>query len=196
MPSLPDPELPNIATLFTGPLDRARLPYMVAGSVAMLAYGEGRNTEDVDIVLALNPATASRLPALFPEAEFYCPHPETLLIEVNRPEHGHFNIYHHASGLRADVYLFNAAQPFARWAMTRRQQVNFENVPIWLAPPEYVIVYKLEFFREGGSTKHLRDIYGMIRLTALDHPLLEAEIARRGLQEEWLRAQQPTARHQ
>ncbi len=34
-----------------------------------------------------------------------------------------------------------------------------------LAPPEYVIVRKLQFFREGGSQKHLRDISRM--LTAL-----------------------------
>jgi len=27
-----------------------------------------------------------------------------------------------------------------------------------VAAPEYVIVRKLEFFREGGSEKHLRDI--------------------------------------
>lgn len=185
-------ELPNIATLFTAPLEHARLPYMVVGSVASIAYGEPRHTEDVDIVLALGPGAVGRLVAAFPETDFYCPHVETLLTEASRPERGgHFNLYHHASGLRADIYL-NNPDPLARWAMVHRQRMLFEGVSVWFAPPEYVIVYKLEFFREGGSTKHLRDIYGMVRITSgLDRARLESEIARRGLGPQWAQCQPP-----
>jgi hypothetical protein len=56
---------------------------------------------------------------------------------------------------------------------------------MWIAPPEYVIIGKLEFFREGGSEKHLSDIRAMQLNTELDNALLEKEIARRGLQEAW-----------
>lgn len=57
--------------------------------------------------------------------------------------------------------------------------------PVWLAPPEYVIVHKLEFFREGGSEKHLRDIRGMLAVTDVDRGLIEREIAARGLASAW-----------
>lgn len=33
---------------------------------------------------------------------------------------------------------------------------------MWLAPPEYVIVRKLEYCREGHSEKHVHDIRGML----------------------------------
>jgi len=39
--------------LFTGPLERAGLLYMVSGSVASMAYGEPRLTNDTDIVLLI-----------------------------------------------------------------------------------------------------------------------------------------------
>jgi len=32
------------------------------------------------------------------------------------------------------------------------------NAPEYAAPPEYVILRKLQYFREGGSEKHLLDI--------------------------------------
>jgi len=43
---------------------------------------------------------------------------------------------------------------------------------ITLAPPEYVIVRKLEYYREGGSEKHLRDIRAMLAVSGelLDRP--------------------------
>ncbi len=57
------------------------------------------------------------------------------------------------------------------------------DVPVFIAPPEYVIISKLEFFREGE--KHLRDIPGMLAVTDVDLALLDDEVARRGLAEQW-----------
>ena len=56
-----------------------------------------------------------------------------------------------------------------------------------LAPPEYVIVRKLEYFREGGSDKHLRDIRSMLAVSGdqLDRAALNDWIVRRGLEAEW-----------
>ena len=53
--------------------------------------------------------------------------------------------------------------------------------------PEYVIVRKLEYFREGGSEKHLRDIRAMLNVSGelLDRPALQDWITRRGVQAEW-----------
>ena len=50
-----------------------------------------------------------------------------------------------------------------------------------------MIVRKLEFFREGGSEKHLLDIAAMLRVSSelLDHDRLESWIARLGLEEQW-----------
>ena len=59
-----------------------------------------------------------------------------------------------------------------------------------LAPPEYVIVRKLEYYREGGAEKHLRDIRAMLAVSGeqLDRPTLDGWIQRRGLEVEWQQA--------
>lgn len=59
----------------------------------------------------------------------------------------------------------------------------------WIAPPEYVIIGKLEFYREGGSEKHLRDIRGVLAVTDVDRALVETEVAARGLQDSWILCQ-------
>jgi hypothetical protein len=55
----------------------------------------------------------------------------------------------------------------------------------WIAPPEYVILRKLQYFREGGSDKHLRDVRYMVAATPLDREFLESQVARLGLESEW-----------
>jgi hypothetical protein len=56
---------------------------------------------------------------------------------------------------------------------------------ITIAPPEYVILHKLEFFREGGSQKHLRDIAGIIEQQDLDHTYLDQAIRQLHLEPQW-----------
>jgi hypothetical protein len=58
---------------------------------------------------------------------------------------------------------------------------------IVIAPPEYVIVRKLEYFREGHSEKHLRDIRAMLAVSGeqLDRATLNEWIQRQGLESEW-----------
>lgn len=46
---------------------------------------------------------------------------------------------------------------------------------------------KLEYLREGGSDKHVRDIRFMLAATAIDTAFVEAEVARLGLHDEWRR---------
>jgi hypothetical protein len=60
-----------------------------------------------------------------------------------------------------------------------------------VAPPEYVILRKLEFYREGGSEKHLRDIRSMLDVAedAIDRTDIERMVAERSLAEAWRKAQ-------
>ncbi len=60
----------------------------------------------------------------------------------------------------------------------------------WLAPIEYVILRKLEYYREGESEKHLRDISSIIAvsLNEIDFKMLEEQIDIRMLAKEWIAA--------
>jgi len=173
--------------VFTQPIDKLGLKYFVTGSVASIAYGEPRMTHDIDLVLEMPENDIARLIAAFPDQDFYVPPEETLRLEAQRDQRGHFNLIHHESGYKADVYLIGK-HALHHWAMTRRREIKLEpGLRLWLAPPEYVILRKLEFFKEGGSEKHLRDIRGMLKVSAteIDQSLLDQWLERLGLQAEW-----------
>lgn len=171
---------------FVRPLNAAGFRYMVTGSIAAMNYGELRTTNDIDLVLFLPPAKVADLEKLFPLEEFYCPPAEVLAIEVSRAAEGHFNLIHHASGFKADVYL-TGNDKLRIWALGQCEIVDFDGVPVPMAPPEYVIVRKLEFFRAGGSEKHVRDIRAMLEISGdqIDQQLLAEKIADLGLQKVW-----------
>jgi hypothetical protein len=173
--------------LFTLPLDALRVEYMVSGSVASMVYGEPRLTNDIDIVLSLNPSQAVQLADVFPLDRFYCPPEEVIRIEARRGRRGHFNIIHHESGHKADIYVCGT-DPLQAWGLANRRKIEIgPDSAIWVAPPEYVILLKLEYFREGGSEKHRSDIQGMLAVSGdlLDWALVEDWVTRRGLGLEW-----------
>jgi hypothetical protein len=173
------------ALVFLRPLNRAKIRYMVTGSFAASVYGEPRMTHDIDIVLLLPRGDEKRLSDLFPDPEFYCPPEEVIGIELSREAHGHSNLIHHQTGFKAVLY-FVGKDSLHRWAMSNRRTVEVEGEPVQLAPPEYVIVRKLEFHREGQSQKHLRDVEGMLGcLQELDRSIIGQFCDERGLQSQW-----------
>ena len=176
----------DLILLFTRPLDAAGFSYFITGSMAGMVYGEPRLTMDVDLVLVLPEAGIKGLVRAFDEAQFYCPPVEVIVMELSRPSGGHFNVIHHETGFKADVYL-SGNDPFHEWALSKRRGIKMGDDTIWVAPPEYVIVRKLEYFREGGSEKHLRDIHAMIDRSPddIDEDLLVRIIGERGLDEVW-----------
>lgn len=176
-------------TLFANLLNRLGRPYMVTGATAAIVYGQPRVTNDLDVVIALAAEDTTTLETLFPEAEFYLPPAEVIAVEAARERRGHFNIIHHESGYKADVYIANK-DPLHQWALPLRQKIEWSGTGLWVAPPEYVILRKLEFFREGGSTKHLTDIRAMLAVTPIDIGEVSTKASERGLTEQWTTARE------
>lgn len=173
--------------IFIERLERASFKYFVTGSVASIAYGEPRLTHDIDLVLHLGSQEIAKLQSAFPISDFYCPPEEVIQIENSRRPYGHFNLIHHTTGFKADVYL-EGDDSLHKWAFAHRARITLHgDRSLWIAPPEYIIIRKLEFFREGGSDKHLKDIQGMLAQvkSRLDSEFLEEQIIRRGLVELW-----------
>jgi hypothetical protein len=177
----PDPLAP-----FLDPLERLGLPYCVTGSVAASVYGEPRLTADIDVVLLLRADDIAALQAAFPEEAYYVPPEETLRLEAARATRGMFNLIHHATQFKADIYVA-ASDPLHEWALANRRRVSLEAAAMWVAPPEYVILRKLEYFREGGQDKHLRDIRFILAATEVDRAFLDSQVERLGLAAEWQR---------
>ncbi len=173
----------SLVSLFVAPLNRLGLTYMVTGSLATSIYGDPRLTHDIDLVIILPEEGVTALHAAFDGAEFYVPPVDVIAVEAHRPLYGHFNIIHTATALKADIYTVGS-DPLHHWAIDRRQATTIDGETVWLAPPEYVALRKLQYFRDGGSEKHLRDVRAMLRQLGpeIDHAVLEREAMRLGLQ--------------
>jgi hypothetical protein len=172
--------------LFIRPLNRLGISYAVTGAFAAIYYGHPRITHDIDLVVALSMGDVQALYDAFAAPDFYIPDPEILARELDRHEYGHFNILHPATALRADVYL-TGADGLQQWAVAHARAVTIGEDDVAIAPPEYVILRKLEYFRDGGSTKHITDIRAMREQLSdtLRRTQLRAWIEERGLQDEW-----------
>ena len=184
------PIAPDPAAIFLPGFERAGLPYMVTGGVGAIIYGEPRMTNDVDVVLALKPGDARRFAGCFDPKVFSVPPIESLRLEAGREEYGHFNIHHLETFLRADVYLAGTGQLQA-WGLEQRRRHRLGEIEGWVSSPEYLILRKLMFIREGASSRHYRDIAWMLTVSAelIDLPLLETKIREQGVEREWAEAQ-------
>jgi hypothetical protein len=160
------------------------IPYLVTGSMATIAYGEPRFTNDIDVVVRLERRQVDELCAAFPEEEF---HVDRVTVIESIDRRSQFNILHPASGLKVDVIVAEDTEfDRSRFSRTRRLKTAPE-VVVSFASPEDVIVKKLQYCREGGSEKHLRDIAGVVKVVGedLDRGYIERWVREMGLDEIW-----------
>lgn len=176
----------NLFRIFVGRLNKLSIPYMITGAVASIIYGEPRLTNDIDLVIDMKSGDLETFADTFPIEDFYCPPPEVIRLEIGRSQRGHFNLIHHETGFKADIYA-SGRDELHHWGLKNRKPVDVEGEKFWLAPVEYVILRKLEYYREGESEKHLRDISSILVFSSdeIDFNMLEAQINKRALEKEW-----------
>jgi hypothetical protein len=109
-----------------------QIGYRVTGSIASIAYGEFRFTNDIDVVVDLG---------------------------------------------RDQVEAFCAAFPAPDFCVSRDAALDAEDV----------ILKKLEYYQEGGSEKHLRDIAGVLKIQGdkIDRQYVAEWAGRLGVAEVW-----------
>ncbi len=176
----------NLFLIFLSLLEENNITYIVTGSVASIIYGEPRLTHDIDLVIELDIKDAQKIINAFPDDKFYCPPLEVITLEIRRPFRGHFNLIHHESGFKADIYL-SGKDTLHKWAIENRKRYKLGNCDIWVAPPEYVILRKLEYYKEGKSDKHLTDIKNILEISSdiIDFKKLQGMITNHNLNAEW-----------
>lgn len=180
----------NLFAIYLDILNKNKVPYFVTGSVATIVYGDPRLTHDIDLVVNLENTDVNLFIESFPSDEFYCPPEDIIKIEMSRNSRGHFNIIHKETGFKADMYL-TGNDDLQLWAMKNCKIIDFAGSKIRVAPPEYVIVKKLEFYKEGHSQKHISDISSILANSneLIDFELLNKLIDERGLAQEWKEVQ-------
>lgn len=171
-----------------GCFEKLKIPYLVTGGIASIAYGEPRFTNDIDVVVDMSLNHVDEFKAFFPEDEFYLD-VDSMKEAINRSHQ--FNIIHPGSGLKVDVIL-SRKDDFDQRRFSRIKKLNVsETKSVDFASPEDVILKKLEFFKEGRSEKHLRDIVSMLKISSelIDLAYISAWAERLSVSELWQEVQ-------
>ena len=168
-------------------LEKENISYMIVGSLASMVYGEPRLTRDMDLVLDIRASDALKIEKLFCSPEYYCPPHEILTDEIRN--RGQFNLLHISSGLKIDI-IIKKMTPFDKSRFSRIVRIKlWENLTANVASAEDIIIKKLDFYKEGGSEKHLRDIRGIISNTEIDQSYLQKWIKEFRLEDAWAKVQ-------
>lgn len=177
-------ELTELMSVVAAALDGLAIPYFITGSCASISYGEPRLTNDIDIVADISAKQVAPLLEHFPLPEFYVS--EDAVREAIALK-GQFNIIHPASGLKVDIIISKGSEYDDRQFERRKRMPLSQESAADFASPEDVIVMKMEYYRRGGSEKHLRDITGMLKVSgnAIDREDISRWAKRLGLEEIW-----------
>jgi hypothetical protein len=143
-------------------LDRHAIPYAVTGSHASNVFGETRFTNDIDIVIDLSSQQLlDKLLTEFPEGAFYVSDAGARHAVANG---GQFNIIHEDTSQKVDLIVPDKTD----WPNQLERRIQVATDPgrqIWFVSPEDLILKKMDFYREGGSDKHLRDIASTLKIS-------------------------------
>ena len=160
------------------------LRYFVTGSTATIFYGEPRFTNDIDIVIDLSEHQIVDFCRRFPSEEFYVSDSAARDAIRNTSQ---FNIIHPASGLKVDVIIPEPNQfNESRFVRARRLHAT-DDLDAYFASPEDAIIKKMEYYRKGGSQKHIRDIASVLKISRnrIDMGYIDQWAHQMGLDEIW-----------
>jgi hypothetical protein len=173
-------------------LELNEIVYRVVGSMASIAYGENRFTNDIDIVADLRIEHVAALCDFCQPPDYYI---ARHAVEEAIRKQFQFNIIHVTSGLKIDVMLPKGNEYSAIQQTRARRISDPDGLSAWFAAPEDVILNKLIFFQLGGIEKHLRDIAGIIKVkqNELDYAYIESWSQKLNVASEWSLVKQRVA---
>lgn len=164
-------------------LERARIPYMVTGSVASSYHGEPRATRDLDVVIDPTPTSlAAFLDSLSRDTYYLDADAATTALR----ERTQFNVIDRATGWKVDL-IIRKDRPFSAEEFGRRLPADMLGTHTFVATPEDVIIAKLEWAHASGSDRQLRDVQSILHGAGeqLDRAYLDRWISQLGLADDW-----------
>ncbi len=138
------------------------IPYYVTGGVAAIAYGESRTTQDLDVVIAVQSEDIQRLATELESLGFYVPNLEDAI--AGRM----LQVTEMATISRADLVIADLdtieGKEYEQIKFDRRQSYFLQDdLQIYLASPEDVVISKLLWGQHSQSQKQWRDVLGVLK---------------------------------
>jgi hypothetical protein len=143
-------------------LESLSIEYYIGGSVASSLLGESRYTEDLDLIIELDPVKAQPLLAAFLDAAFYIS--DSAIEDAVSGRCSSFNVLDNETLEKADLFVLQDTA-FARSKMERRIQHSLaDGSSLWISSPEDIVLQKLVWGRGSQSEKQWRDVLGVLKL--------------------------------
>ncbi len=167
-------------------LERARVSYMLTGSVASSVHGTLRSTQDLDIVIEASLQQVQQMIREFQAADFYADEGQASTALANRSQ---FNVLDNVTGWKVD-FIFSEESEYGLSALARRETINLGGLSVQIARAEDVVIAKLRWAKLGGSQRQIEDVAGVLnaRKNELDSPYIEHWVKKLGLSEQWGKA--------
>ncbi|NQT72188.1 MAG: hypothetical protein HQ553_05380 [Chloroflexi bacterium] len=135
-------------------LDDSGIQYMLTGSVVSSLQGEPRSTHDIDIIVAIEQASALDLVEAFASADYYLSQESILDAIIHR---GMFNLIDVNTGDKVDFWILTD-EPFDCSRFERKYTEKVMGLQIAVSSPEDTILAKLNWAKlSGGSEKQFID---------------------------------------
>ena len=144
-------------------LDKANIPYMLSGSVAMGVYIVPRATRDFDFVVYLQPKDVDNFVSNFQDG-YYC---NADAVKDAVKHHSLFNIIDYSSGYKADFVILKN-EDFRQLEFKRRVKMEYFDKTIYLVSVEDLLLSKLIWIQELQSAVQMEDIKNLSQLETLD----------------------------
>ncbi len=138
-------------------LEKAGIPYMITGSLAMNYYAQPRMTRDVDLVVDLDNAGAELFVELFSE-DYYISREAVAAAIANRSM---FNVIHLGETLKVDM-IVRKDTPYRCLEFKRRKLVNLEGSNLYIVSAEDLVLSKLEWLKDSRSEVQQRDVRNLL----------------------------------
>lgn len=164
-------------------LHDSRVPYMLTGSLASTFYFEPRATQDIDIVVELNPENLDLLVNRLLLDDLYISRDAAREAFAIRSQ---FNAIDPETGWKVDL-IVRKDRRFSEEEFNRRQRVSLFGMDVMLASREDLILAKLEWARMGDSAHQRTDAARLISSAgeSLDRGHIEKWLDPLGIRGEW-----------
>jgi len=138
-------------------LDAAGIAYMLTGSMAMNLYAQPRMTRDVDIVVELSGADASKIVAAF-SPDYYVAR-EAVDESIKRKTM--FNLIHEKTIIKVDCIVRKNSE-YRKIEFERRRRLPVDGFETWTVSREDLILSKLDWAKDSHSDFQLRDVRNLM----------------------------------
>lgn len=148
-------------------LDKMAVSYVIGGSVASSTYGIGRATADVDIVVDLQAKHVAQMVAEL-EDQYYI---DGAMLSDTVQRRSSCNLIFLPNMTKIDIFIpkqdeFDRQQ--LRHAIKEEFELGGSTRILNLAAPEDIVLQKLRWYEQGGSTseRQWNDVLGVLKVQA------------------------------